>query len=172
VGQSPPQRPQEVAVSTVLLAGSIREANAYRLDTGKRFARMATIPKQVNHATTIIELPGFKNRRDRFALQNARDARIKYGHGVEYIDAYDWVPAPKVVEEVEALEVLNEDLQFGDLTDEETLVALKAALNEVGLTLKKLPKKTPDEAPVVDLAAALRTSVDEAKGLSFPEVQF
>lgn len=135
-------------MSTVLLAGSIREANAYRLDAGQRFARMATRPSQLKLATTIIQLPGFKDRRDRFKFEVARDSRLKYGRGVEFIDAADWVPAPKVIEEVEALEALNEDLQFGDLTDEETLVALKAALNEVGLTLKKLPKKTQPEAPV------------------------
>jgi hypothetical protein len=138
-------------VSTVLLAGSIREANAYRLDTGKRHARLAHTPAQVKTATTIIELPAFKYRRDRHALEQARDSRIKFGKGVEYVEEHDWVPAPKVVEEVEALEVLNEDLHFGDLSDQAVLDALKAALNEVGYTLKKLPaKKTQAEPPVVD----------------------
>lgn len=151
MGQSPPQRPQEVAVSTVLLAGSIREANTYRLDTDQRHARLATKPAQLKTATKIIQLPGFKDRRDRFALETARDSRIKFGRGaVEFIDEYDWTPPPKLVEEVEELHEELETSLFGDLTDPRHLLELKAALNEVGYTLKKLPAKKSAEAPIVN----------------------
>lgn len=154
----------------VVLASSLREANVYCQDKGIR-AVFAQSSAQVAQSTRLIQLPGFLERRDRFALAAARDARIKYGRpAVEFIDEVDWVAPVKPIEEIpdppQDLILPLGGLPFGDLHDEANLDALKAALNEVGLTLKKLPKKTPDEAPVVDLAAALRTSLDEVKSLS------
>jgi hypothetical protein len=141
---------------TVILAGSLREANAYCREKHIR-ATFASNSTQVKQATVIIELPGFGLRRDRFTLANTRDARLKYGKNVEYIDEADWeMPKPAVTVadvEHELEEGFAEITPVGqlDLTDEETLVELKAALNEVGLTLKKLPQKNvPVEAPVVD----------------------
>lgn len=161
----------------VVLAGSLREANAYCRDKGIR-ALFASNSTQVKQATKIIELPGFRRRRDRFTLANSAAARVKYGRQVEFVEENDWQMPKPVATEAEVSHELDEGfaettpLAQLDLTDEETLAELKAALNDVGLTLKKLPQKAPANAPVVDLAAALRTSVDEAKGLSFPDVQF
>lgn len=141
-------------MSTVILAGSIREANAYRLDTGKRFARYVATAAQLKTATEIIELPGFKLRRDRFPLEQARDSRLKYGRNVEHIDESDWLPPLKVVEAVVDGEVPDEGAVVGvyelDLTDDDVLDALKAALNDVGYTLRKLPVKTEAQVAVVD----------------------
>lgn len=138
-------------MSTVILAGSIREANAYRLDTGKRFARYVANKAQLKTATEIIELPGFKHRRDRFPLEQARDSRLRYGHGVTHVDEADWLPPLKVVEAIVDGEVPDEGAVAGvyelDLTDADVLDALKAALNQVGYTLRKLPKA---ETAVVD----------------------
>jgi hypothetical protein len=132
----------------VVLAGSLREANAYCRDKGIR-ATFVSNSKQINHATKIIELPGFERRRDRFALAQSRDARIKFGHHVSYLIEADWTPPKPPVEEVtdpeQDLILPLGGLPFGDLNDDENLAALKAALNEVGLTLKKLPQKTKAE---------------------------
>lgn len=139
----------------VVLAGSLREANAYCRDKGIR-ATFAKSSAQVKQATIIIELPGFRQRRDRFALMDARRSRLRFGKGVLCIDDTAWTkPTPLVDDEdleQDALETLNDDLQFGDLSDPKVQEQLKAALNEIGLTLKKLPaKKTaPAEAPAVD----------------------
>lgn len=141
----------------VVLAGSLREANAYCRDKGIR-ALFASTSTQVQKATKIIELPGFAQRRDRFTLASSRDSRLKYGKGVEFIDEADWAPPKKILEEADevtepadGLELPLGGLPFGDLNDDDNLAELKAALNEVGFTLKKLPpKKTQAEAPVVD----------------------
>lgn len=142
-------------MSTVILAGSIREANAYRLDTGDRWARFAQTPAQIKQATKIIELAGFADRRDRFTLEQARDSRRKYGRPVEYVDATDWKAPLKVVEAIvrDDDDLYGERHPFGDLTDEANLAALKEELNKVGYTLKKLPAKTKAEAPVVETPA-------------------
>lgn len=140
---------------TVVLAGSLREANAYCREKHIR-ATFASNSTQIKQATILIELPGFKLRRDRFALEQSRDARMKYGRDVKYIDEADWeMPKP-----VATVAELDHELHEGfaettplaqlDLTDEETLAELKAALNKVGLTLKKLPPKKPQDAPTVD----------------------
>lgn len=140
----------------VVLAGSLREANAYCRDKGIR-ATFAKTPAQIQKATKIIRLRGFNDRRDRFALLNSAEARIKYGRNVEYVDATDWVPPEPLPTEAELQSeheegfATTEPLDQLDLTDEDTLLALKAALNKVGLTLKKLPPKKPEaEAPVVN----------------------
>lgn len=141
----------------VVLAGSLREANAYCRDKGIR-ALFVKTSAQMKNATTIIELPGFGKRRDRFTLEQARDSRLKFGRHVEYTNEADWVPPEPMPTEAE-LEQEHEEgyaitgllVEQLDLTDEETLTALKVELNKVGLTLKKLPpKKTEAEAPVVD----------------------
>lgn len=140
---------------TVVLAGSLREANAYCRDKGIR-ALFASNSTQVKAATIIIELPGFAPRRDRFTLAQSRDARLKYGRNVKYILESDWSMPKPVVTEAEVEQELEEGFAEADpiaqldLTDEETLAALKAALRDHGLTLKKLPAKTPAEVPVVD----------------------
>lgn len=139
----------------VVLAGSLREANAYCREKGIR-ATFAKTSAQIQRATTIIGLPGFDRRRDRFALLNSAEARMKYGKGVEYVDATDWVaPKPQKADEPDSYGDLTvESLLVNqlDLTDETVLDELKVALNAVGLTLKKLPKQKTDaaEAPVVD----------------------
>jgi len=141
----------------VVLAGSLREANAYCRDKGIR-ALFASTSTQVQKATKIIELPGFAQRRDRFTLASSRDSRLKYGKGVEFIDEADWVAPKKVLDEADQITEPIQGLvlplgvpDYGDLTDEANLNALKMALNRVGFTLKKLPpKKTQAEAPVVD----------------------
>jgi hypothetical protein len=137
----------------VVLAGSLREANAYCRDKGIR-ATFAKSSAQVKQATIIIELPGFRQRRDRFALMDARRSRARYGKDVLCIDDTGWTKPTPIVDDPEleqdVLETLNEDLKFGDLSDPDVQAELKAALNEVGLTLKKLPQKKSAEAPTVD----------------------
>lgn len=136
----------------VILARNFSEAFAYCKDQ-KIQGTFAKSSKQVHIADHIIELPGFAERRDGFALAAARDSRLRFNQNVEYTHETEWAPPAPVVEEadeeLQALEQLNKDLDFGDLTDPDVLERLKAALNEVGLTLKKLPAKKQD-APVVD----------------------
>jgi len=140
-------------VSTVILAGTTREADAYRMENGPRFANYNPTVAQVRQATTIVELPSFAKRLDRFALQQARDNNLNFGRGVDYIRPQDWVwpkPKPAEPEEVEVVdETATASLYEIDLTDETVLEELKTQLNKVGLTLKKLPAKKQD-APVVD----------------------
>lgn len=156
----------------VLLAGTSREADQYRLARGIRYANFNPTPAQVRNAEVILELPGFAERRDRFTLAQARDSAIKYGRGVQYALDADWTPPlpPEPEPEPEHASVTPEELMVYqlDLTDDVTLGLLKERLNEVGLTLKKLPAKTKAEAPVVDAPS------DFAKpaGLSFPDVEF
>jgi hypothetical protein len=134
-------------MSTVILAESIREANAYCVEKGIR-ALFAKSPAQVRQATTIIELPGFAKRRDRFSLGQSRDARIRYGKNIEYILESDWVrPVREVAEPEPVVEQIDERTFYAsDLTDPRTLVELKVELNKVGWTLKKLPTKKRDES--------------------------
>lgn len=83
-------------MNVVVLAGSIREANAYAIDKGIR-VRYANIPDDLKLATKIIELPGFAERRDRFTLQEALKNRQRFGTPAEYELEADWVrPAPVV----------------------------------------------------------------------------
>lgn len=161
--------------TVVLLAGSPREADAYRQDTGKRYAVYAHSPAVVHRATTIIELPEFKTRRDRFRLEQARDSRIKYGPNVEYIDAGDWVRPVRVIEEPEPVEeTATAGLYEIDLKDETVLAELKIHLNKVGLTLKRMPKKEADAAlaPRMISAEPVQVSEKTLKQLSFPDVEF
>jgi len=129
----------------VILAGNLREANQYCRDKGIR-ATFAKSSAQVRHADHIIELPGFAQRRDRFSLASSRDSRVTFGRNVEYTNEVDWTPPAKIVEdtdeELQAMEQLVEDVpEFGDLSDPDTQERLKAALNAIGITLKKLPGK-------------------------------
>lgn len=142
----------------VILAGNIREANAYCVEKGIR-GTFAQTPAQVHQATKIIKLAGFGRRRDRYALSQASDNRLRFSkEQVEYVDETSWAPAfppePVKLDETldESYDHLDETAIAGvyelDLTDEAVLEELKAALNKVGYTLRKLPTK--DEAPVVD----------------------
>lgn len=158
----------------VVLAGSLMEANAYCRDKGIRavFAKSSAQVKQADH---IIQLAGFSRRRDRFALEQARDSRIKYGRDVRFDDETAWeMPKPPVLEvdieqeEAEGYAEVNGVYEL-DLTDQRVLLELKAALNQVGWTLKKLPKKKDEaEAPVVPAPAEFSKRSD----ISFPGVEF
>lgn len=145
---------------TVILAGSLREANAYCRDKGIR-AVFAQSSAQVRSADHIIELPGFSQRRDKFAMAASRDARLKYGKGVTYVEESDWV-APKwrtADSPDEEYAMIDDEIEPGgdtipvtpelDLTDDRTLLELKARLNAVGWTLKKLPAKKPIDRSAV-----------------------
>jgi len=119
------------------------------VDKGIRVTNAST-PEQVMAARHIIELPGFMQRRDRFTLAAARDSRLKYGKDVKYDLESDWV-APKPVmqtaiaaPESETATLTVDVTPYLDLTDDRTLIELKARLNEVGWTLKKLPKKSEE----------------------------
>jgi hypothetical protein len=82
---------------TVILAGSLREANAYARDKGIRatFAANAAIIKS---ASKLIELPGFAQRRDRFALAQAADNRQRFDRRpVVVVKELDWAPPAPVV---------------------------------------------------------------------------
>jgi len=135
----------------VILAASLREANAYCRDKGIR-AVFAKSSAQVRQADHIIELPGFMKRRDRFTLGQARDSRVKYGKEVRYDLESDWVAPKPIVLELKLEADADEERLFAgvDLTDERTLIELKAELNAVGWTLKKLPAKKTQDGPVVD----------------------
>lgn len=139
-------------MSTVILAGTNREADAYRMENGPRYANYNPTVAQVKSAETIIELPSFAERRDRFGLEAGKEYALRYGRDVQHELVEDWV-YPKPVEETPAPEPEDEtafaSLYELDLTDPDVLERLKVALNEVGLTLKKLPAKKQD-APVVD----------------------
>lgn len=135
-------------MNAVVLAGSLREANAYAVDKGIRVTNAST-PEQVMAARHIIELPGFMQRRDRFTLAAARDSRLKYGKDVKYDLESDWVapkPAPAPEPEPEVTQEPVEPLTIAafDWSDEDTLVELKVELNKAGWTLKKLPKKAEE----------------------------
>ena len=138
----------------VILAKSLREANAYCREEGIR-ALFASNSTQVMNATKIIMLPGFDQRRDKFALAQAARNRRQFGKGVEFLYAEGWEMPKPVVTEAEIEHELEEGFAEADpiaqldFTDDATLDALKAALNDVGITLKKLPAKKQD-APVVD----------------------
>lgn len=139
-------------MSTVILAGTTREADAYRVENGPRFANYNPTTAQVLQAHTIVELPSFADRRDRFALAQARDNRLKYGpSGIDHVVVEDWVwpkPKPDPVEEPSEADYGVNQLLVAqlDLTDEAVLEELKVALNAVGLTLKKLPVKKGDDS--------------------------
>lgn len=144
-------------MSTVILAGSTREGDAYRTENGPRYAVYNPTLAQIRSAEVIIELPSFARRVDRFAMEQARDSNLNFGHGVDYRRDPEWVwpkpkPEPEPEEPSDADMSVNELLVYQlDLTDGMTLELLKGALNKVGLTLKRLPeKKTQAEAPVVD----------------------
>lgn len=127
-----------------ILAGSLREANAYCVDKGIR-ATFAKSAAQIRMADHIIQLPGFNQRRDRFALAAARDARVKYGKDIRLDIEDEWTAPKQVVETVSnaAPAPRDEEHPFDqvDLADEAVQEQLKIRLNAVGLTLKKLPKK-------------------------------
>lgn len=76
-------------MAVLVLAGNLWEANAYGREKGFR-VRFATGPEIVQVANRIVELPSFRQRRDRFAMQAALTARLRYGKGVEYEFASDW----------------------------------------------------------------------------------
>jgi hypothetical protein len=76
-------------MAVLVLAGSLREANAYGREKGFR-VRFATGPEVVHAAKHIVELPSFRLRRDRFSMQQALQSRLRFGRGVQYEFADGW----------------------------------------------------------------------------------
>ena len=132
-------------MAVLVLAGSLREANAYGREKGLRI-RFATGPEVIQAAKSIVELPSFRARRDRFAQAHALAAVLKYRKNVNYLYDTDWVMPKRVVSVIQPdndeqarrerlIEVANRavDALAGDLgiTPEELIQQVAADFDKV-----------------------------------------
>jgi hypothetical protein len=91
----------------VVLAGNRREALAYAKAQGIRIRYCAT-PGDITHATRIIELPGFKRRRDRHSIaQKAENWRKFKRVPYEVVDDFVYERPARLSDESNRLEIVQ-----------------------------------------------------------------
>jgi hypothetical protein len=148
-------------MAVLVLAGSLREANAYARAKGIRI-RYATGPEVVHAAKTIVELPSFRKRRDRHAMLQALNNVLKYDRkgGVEYFLDETWeLPKPVYIIPAEDDAQARRD-NLVDVANR----AVEALAADLGITPEELIQRvaadfdavkdvTPeqDELPIPDL---------------------
>lgn len=166
-------------MAVLVLAGSLREANAYARAKGLRI-RYATGPEAIHAAKSIVELPSFRKRRDRHAMLQALNNVLKFDRrgGVEYVLDEGW-EMPKPVHVVPA----EDDAQARrDMLVDVANRAVEALANDLGITPEELIKRvaadfdevkdvTPpqDELPIPDLPPV--PEGEPAKEVEAPKVE-